>query len=109
MYTEKITVEQGKLKGLKKDGYNFYGAIPYAKAPIGNLRYRRPHKAEQDTPAWDVTDTVLNTYPHIRVLNLQDNIPSARRIAMAYPLARHPDCDDTDIRTHPPQNCIAIG
>lgn len=52
MYTEKITVEQGKLKGLKKDGYNFYGAIPYAKAPIGNLRYRRPHKAEQFTSTY---------------------------------------------------------
>lgn len=62
MYTQEITVEQGQLKGLAKDGYNFYGAIPYAKAPIGDLRYRRPQTAEKFTDTY-LADNFPNKCP----------------------------------------------
>ncbi len=38
-----ITIQQGKLKGLKhNDGTIKYFGIPYAKAPVGNLRWKEP-------------------------------------------------------------------
>ena len=38
-----ITIQQGKLKGLEHDdGTIKYFGIPYAKAPVGNLRWKEP-------------------------------------------------------------------
>ena len=38
-----ITIEQGKLKGIDhNDGTIKYFGIPYAKAPLGNLRWKQP-------------------------------------------------------------------
>ena len=38
-----ITIQQGKLKGLDHDdGTIKYFGIPYAKAPVGNLRWKEP-------------------------------------------------------------------
>lgn len=42
-----ITTNQGKLTGVKMDGYTIYKGIPYAKAPIGELRWRAPQEAEK--------------------------------------------------------------
>lgn len=42
MYTNEIITNQGNLKGIVKRDYNFFGAIPYAKAPIGDLRFKLP-------------------------------------------------------------------
>lgn len=44
-----VTVEQGKLRGcqLKTDNdflYNAFLGIPYAKPPVGNLRFRVSEK-----------------------------------------------------------------
>lgn len=39
---EKVTVAQGEIEGLVKDGYVSFPAIPYAEAPVGNLRWKAP-------------------------------------------------------------------
>lgn len=46
-----VTVEEGKLKGLRKsllDGTHYYSfkGIPYAQPPVGNLRFKAPLPAK---------------------------------------------------------------
>lgn len=36
------TVAQGEIEGETYDGYALYRAIPYAEAPVGNLRWKAP-------------------------------------------------------------------
>lgn len=36
------TVQQGEIAGEACNGYAFYKAIPYAEAPVGNLRWKAP-------------------------------------------------------------------
>lgn len=36
------TVMQGKVRGLERDGLAYYMAIPYAEAPVGELRWKAP-------------------------------------------------------------------
>lgn len=38
----RTTVVQGEIEGEQQDGYVLYKAIPYAEAPVGNLRWKMP-------------------------------------------------------------------
>lgn len=38
----RTTVAQGEIEGDQMDGYVLYKAIPYAEAPVGNLRWKAP-------------------------------------------------------------------
>jgi para-nitrobenzyl esterase len=44
-----VTVTQGKLRGVWRNDLWSFSGIPYARAPIGPLRWRPPQEAE----AWD--------------------------------------------------------
>ncbi len=48
VYTGTVKVAQGELRGVKSaDGeIEIYAGIPYAKAPVGELRWREPQDAE---------------------------------------------------------------
>ncbi|MCR4790403.1 MAG: carboxylesterase family protein [Treponemataceae bacterium] len=52
-YTSEISVEQGKVIGkLSNDGkVEIFAGIPYAKAPVGDLRWKAPRDPEN----WDKT------------------------------------------------------
>ncbi len=38
----KTTVAQGKIEGVEYEGHALYKNIPYAEAPVGNLRWKAP-------------------------------------------------------------------
>lgn len=38
----RTTVTQGEIEGEEHDGYTLFKAIPYAEAPVGNLRWKKP-------------------------------------------------------------------
>lgn len=44
-----VNTKYGQIEGLKCDGYTVFRGIPYAKPPVGDLRWRAPQKPE----AWD--------------------------------------------------------
>ena len=43
----RTTVEQGALEGVEENGLGVFKAIPYAKPPVGELRWRPPVKLEK--------------------------------------------------------------
>lgn len=43
------TTQQGTLQGIPQSGYTVFKGIPYARPPIGNLRFRAPQSPE----CWD--------------------------------------------------------
>ncbi|PSN44747.1 hypothetical protein C0J52_10742 [Blattella germanica] len=56
-----VEIQQGKLRGSvfnsshsHREYFGFTG-IPYAKAPLGNLRFKAPQPAEPWTGVWDAT------------------------------------------------------
>lgn len=46
-----VTTKKGKIHGVEMDGYVLFKGVPYAKPPIGELRWKAPQEAE----AWDGT------------------------------------------------------
>ncbi|WP_230389382.1 carboxylesterase/lipase family protein [Vibrio nitrifigilis] len=47
--TKVVTLDAGKIQGVSQDNIDVYKGIPFAAAPIGELRWRAP----QPVPAWD--------------------------------------------------------
>src|SRR5690348_107536 len=45
----KVTIDTGVLVGESKDGVNVFKGVPFAKAPIGELRWRAPQKPDKWT------------------------------------------------------------
>ena len=43
----RTTVAQGEVEGIEEDGLGVFKAIPYAEAPIGNLRWKAPVPKKQ--------------------------------------------------------------
>ncbi len=43
----RTTVQQGEIEGVVEDGLGMFKAIPYAKPPVGNLRWKAPVPAEK--------------------------------------------------------------
>ncbi len=41
-----VETKYGKISGIELEGYTVYKGIPYARAPIGELRFKRPRKPE---------------------------------------------------------------
>ncbi|RPE39166.1 para-nitrobenzyl esterase [Streptomyces sp. Ag109_O5-1] len=52
-------ISTGTLRGVRADGIDRYLGIPYAAAPIGDLRFREP----QPAPAWDGVRDATTTGP----------------------------------------------
>lgn len=54
-----VVTNKGTVEGIEKDGYVVFKGIPYAKAPVGELRWKAP----QELDAWEGTykaDTFQN-------------------------------------------------
>ena len=51
-----VTTTKGPIQGVKTDGIYTYKGIPYAKAPVGDLRFAPPQDIEPWTEVRDCTD-----------------------------------------------------
>ena len=49
MAVDRVRTEYGEVQGVSKDAYSVFRGIPYAKAPVGELRWQPP----QPLGAWD--------------------------------------------------------
>lgn len=63
-----ITTNYGKIQGVDMGAYTEYRGVPYAKAPIGDLRWKAPQKMD----AWDDV-FVADTFGNRCVTNDTDN------------------------------------
>ncbi len=50
-----VETQYGKLRGYEENGLHIFKGIPYAKPPVGNLRFRAPEKPEAWTGERDAT------------------------------------------------------
>lgn len=41
-----LQINNGQISGLRSEGVSVYKGIPYAKAPVGNLRFAPPEDVE---------------------------------------------------------------
>src|SRR5258707_365426 len=41
-----VQIESGTLQGVEADGLSIYKGVPYAAAPLGDLRWREPQAAK---------------------------------------------------------------
>ena len=57
----------GRVQGILMDGYAVYKGIPYAKAPVGELRWKMPEQPEK----WDGI-RVCDTFGNIAMQRLPD-------------------------------------
>jgi para-nitrobenzyl esterase len=60
-----VTVQQGQLRGVAADSVCAWKGIPYAKAPIGDLRFRAPQPADKWQGIREATKTG-NVAPQLR-------------------------------------------
>jgi para-nitrobenzyl esterase len=51
-----VTVAQGQLAGSRAEGINVFRGIPYAAAPVGDLRWKAPRPAEPWSGIRDAAD-----------------------------------------------------
>ncbi|MFW9943080.1 MAG: carboxylesterase/lipase family protein [Candidatus Thorarchaeota archaeon] len=65
-----ITTKYGKIKGIQEDNYQSFLGIPYAKPPIGDLRFEEPQILDQ----WDDIKDATKFRP-IAYQNHQDTPP----------------------------------
>ena len=42
-FTEIVETKSGKIRGYIDNSIEIYKGIPYAEAPVGDLRFREPH------------------------------------------------------------------
>src|SRR6185437_15611451 len=52
---ETVETASGKLAGLRKDGITRFKGVPFAKPPVGRLRWRMPEPAEPWAGTRDAT------------------------------------------------------
>ena len=50
-----LTVANGSFTGVENDGVLEFKGIPYAKAPVGDLRWKAPEPVEDSTESFDAT------------------------------------------------------
>ena len=62
-----VKIDSGKLKGASKDGVTSFKGIPFAAAPVGDLRWRPPQPVTPWTDVRDATkygpDCAQNPFP----------------------------------------------
>lgn len=90
-----IEIVQGKLKGVARDGLLRFNGIPYAKPPVGPLRWRMPEPPE---PWVGVRDAAYfgNIAPQVASASgsVLGGTPGTRSEDCLYLNVQTPGCDD---------------
>ena len=68
MNTVRVTVEQGTLEGELKGSCMIFRGVPYAKAPVGDLRFKAPQAPE----AWNGVRKALEFGPICPQIEIKD-------------------------------------
>lgn len=53
-----VSTSEGPVVGLKHAGHSYFQSIPYAKPPMGELRWKAPRKLERRHYVWDGRDLI---------------------------------------------------
>lgn len=64
---EIVNTTKGKIKGIQKEHYTLFAGVPYAKAPIGDLRWRAPEEMAPWQEVYEATtfpNSCLQNPPH---------------------------------------------
>lgn len=56
--TVRTELTSGAIEGFTRDGVNRWRSIPYAKPPVGALRFKAP---PQPVEAWDASDPATDS------------------------------------------------
>ena len=71
--TAKVTIDSGALLGTSKDGVNTFRGVPFAKPPIGNLRWQPPQMPDRWTGERDASKSEL---PCVQPTNADGKTPN---------------------------------
>ena len=90
-----VEIEQGKLQGLARDGVLKFNGIPYAKPPVGPLRWRMPQAPDRWTGVRDAT-RFGNIAPQVESASgaVLGGTPGIRSEDCLYLNVQTPACDD---------------
>jgi para-nitrobenzyl esterase len=69
----KVTIDSGELLGTSKDGVNTFKGVPFAKPPVGKLRWQPPQVPDRWTTARDATKFQL---PCVQPTNADGKTPN---------------------------------
>ena len=89
-----LEIAQGKLQGVVKDGVLRFNGIPYAKPPVGHLRWRMPQAADPWTGTRDAS-RFGNIAPQVENASLEvlGGTPGTRSEDCLYLNIQTPACD----------------
>lgn len=63
VYPRIIKTSLGRLEGKQSGKYQLFRRIPFAKPPIGTLRFQKPESAEKWNGVWNATgEFTVNSY-----------------------------------------------
>jgi len=88
-----VTTSYGRLQGAHEDGVSTYRGIPFARPPVGRLRFQPPQRAEQWSGVRDATRFGAGSY--------QANRPLAPVLGIVVP-EQSEDCLTLNVWTSAP-------
>ena len=91
--THIVTTDAGRIQGLLDQGVSAFKGIPYAKPPIGELRFMPPQPVEAWDSVWDATDYGASA---MQMYNRGGDTDLSRQIATVFTTESEKKSDNED-------------